>query len=266
MPPEILPETAKLSSVYGPVDSWRVGRSLGVDLLLKSSICSFNCIYCQLGEIQTKTLNRQIYVTTDQVERDLKESDWESADIITFSGSGEPTLALNLAECIEMIRDYTHKPIMVLTNATTLHLPEVRADLALADIVAAKLDGATEAMFAMMNRPVAGVQFKTVIEGLKTFRQGFKGKFALQCMFMTANLNQVEAMAELIESIHPDEVQLNTPRRPYPLTWHLDSRGNHAASPVEARSLNYLNEEQANTLEASLRSKITVPILSFYKK
>src|SRR5438445_7291041 len=89
-------QTTHPSSIYGPVESWRVGKSLGVDLLLQTSICSFNCIYCQLGDIQQKTIERQIYVSTEQVARDLRQSHWEEADIITLSGNGEPTLALNL--------------------------------------------------------------------------------------------------------------------------------------------------------------------------
>ena len=109
------------SSVYGPVHSWRVGASLGIDLLLTTSTCSFNCIYCQLGDIQLKTAERRIYVPTDRLERDLRQSAWEQADIVTFSGSGEPTLALNLAEAIHLVKEYTNKPVMVLTNATLLH-------------------------------------------------------------------------------------------------------------------------------------------------
>src|SRR5690606_8207277 len=74
------------SSVYGPVKSWRLGSSLGIDLLLETSTCSFNCVYCQLGDIQLKTAERKIYVPTEKVEKDLRLSDWEQADIITLSG------------------------------------------------------------------------------------------------------------------------------------------------------------------------------------
>ncbi|MFN8615339.1 MAG: radical SAM protein [Vampirovibrionales bacterium] len=133
-----------VSSVYGPVKSWRVGASLGIDLLLETSTCSFNCVYCQLGNIQLKTAERRIYVSTAQVEKDFKHSAWVEADIVTFSGSGEPTLALNLAEVIHLIKEYSGKPVMVLTNGTLLHDPAVRADLYQADVVAVKLDAATE--------------------------------------------------------------------------------------------------------------------------
>ena len=36
--------------IYGPVPSWRLGRSLGIDLLsTRGKTCSFDCVYCQLG-------------------------------------------------------------------------------------------------------------------------------------------------------------------------------------------------------------------------
>src|SRR5919199_2702321 len=95
-PKSAAPQSGKLkmndtSTVYGPVNSWRVGRSLGVDLLAVNSICSFRCVYCQLGRINVHTAERKIYVPTAKVLEDLRASAWREADIITLSGSGEPT-------------------------------------------------------------------------------------------------------------------------------------------------------------------------------
>lgn len=254
------------TSVYGPVHSWRVGSSLGIDLLLETSTCSFNCIYCQLGDIQLKTAERKIYVSTAQVEHDLRRSRWEEADIITLSGSGEPTLALNLAEVIHMIKEYTHKPVMVLTNATLLHDPSVIQDLQAADVVACKLDASTEAGLKQMNRPVAGVTLEKIISGIKNLKANYAGKLALQCMFMPTNLKEVELLADIINNIQPDEVQLNTPKRPYPLEWHLDSRGNHGKKAYPTRELRVVSPPQADEIEDLLREKTHVPILSIYKK
>ncbi len=94
------------SSIYGPVRSWRLGLSLGVDILCIDSICSFECVYCQLGKINRVTATRDVFVSTEKVLDDLKKSDWQKADVITFSGSGEPTLAKNLGEVIEKIKKF----------------------------------------------------------------------------------------------------------------------------------------------------------------
>ena len=101
MPVEL---NTKTSTVYGPVNSWRVGRSLGVDVLCVNSVCSFRCVYCQLGRINVHTAERRVYVPTERVLEDLRASDWRGADVITLSGSGEPTLAANLGEVVRGIR------------------------------------------------------------------------------------------------------------------------------------------------------------------
>ncbi|MFM7468175.1 MAG: radical SAM protein [Vampirovibrionales bacterium] len=265
--------TSEASSIYGPVHSWRVGWSLGVDLLLTSSICSFNCVYCQLGDIQTKTQERKIYVPTNKIERDLRISDWEKADIITLSGNGEPTLALNLEEVIAMIKEYTQgKKVMVLTNATMLHLPEVRRSLRLADIVACKLDAATETVLQRMNRPVAGITLERILSGIEAFRAEYTGTLALQCMFMPTNLEDYQGIATLAKRLRPDEIQLNTPKRPYPLTWVVDNRGNHTEiAYTETRQLRTVDELTAEHIEHALKESFetsdTCPKLhSIYSK
>jgi len=265
MPPVLNPETQHQSTVYGPVKSWRVGQSLGVDLLLQTSTCSFNCIYCQLGDIQRKTIERKIYVSTEQVERDFKNSAWQQADIVTLSGSGEPTLALNLAEVIHFIKEYAHKPVMVLTNGTTLTDPAVRQDLMGADMVSIKLDAADDLVLQRMNRPVAGVSMASIVSGAKAFRQEYPGKLSLQCMFMPGNLSEATAMAEIASQIQPDEIQLNTPKRPYPLQWVLDSRGNHAEATYPTRPLRTVTEEEAKVLEQIFKEKTQSAIVSVYR-
>lgn len=257
---------AGASSVYGPVHSWRVGWSLGIDLLLEHSICSFNCIYCQLGDIQVKTAERKIYVPTDRLERDLRLSDWERADIITFSGNGEPTLGLNLGEAIHLVKEYTGKPVMVLTNATLLNDPAVRRDLADADQVACKLDAASDTILQRMNRPVAGITMASIVSGIEALRAEYRGKLSLQCMFMPGNLEEVEALAELVNRVRPDEVQLNTPKRPYPLSWIVENRGNHEKVPVESRTLRTISEPQADAIEAAIAEQVKVPVLSIYRR
>jgi wyosine [tRNA(Phe)-imidazoG37] synthetase (radical SAM superfamily) len=256
------------STVYGPVTSWRVGASLGIDLLFQTSICSFNCIYCQLGDIQQKTAERAVYVPTDKVEWDLKNSAWEQADMVTFSGNGEPTLALNLAEVIALVKEYTRKPVMVLTNGTLLHLPAVRQDLLAADIVAVKLDAATPEGLVQMNRPVNGVTLPNIVAGAKALKQQMRPghKMVLQCMFMATNQHAVEGIASLANEIQPDELQLNTPRRPYPKEWHRESRGNHGTLPYPHVALRYLDEAEAQGVEARIKA-ITpnISVVSIYK-
>ena len=108
--------------VYGPVSSWRLGRSLGVDPICRTrKTCSFDCVYCSLGPTKVKSIERKVFVPTEQValslEKAIKKVD---ADVITFSGMGEPTLAKNLGELIEIARDVSGLPVAVLTNSSLM--------------------------------------------------------------------------------------------------------------------------------------------------
>jgi wyosine [tRNA(Phe)-imidazoG37] synthetase (radical SAM superfamily) len=246
-----LAETSK--TIYGPVRSWRVGLSLGVDLLAVNSICSFRCLYCQLGKINLHTLARKVYVPTERVMTDLLRSSWQVADIITLCGSGEPTLAENLGEVIRQIKTLTGKPILVLTNSTTLSLRAVRLELCEANIISCKLDAADEETFRRINRPVERITLRAVIEGIKRLRQEFSGELAIQLMLTHINLNQVEQFACILNEIKPNEVQLNLPSRPIPREWFIDARANNNTLPSPASRFRVIAPEEVARIEATLK-------------
>ncbi|MEA3442359.1 MAG: radical SAM protein [Chloroflexota bacterium] len=203
------------SIVYGPVPSWRLGRSLGVDLLsAKGKTCSFNCIYCQLGETIYNTMDRGEFVSLTRLAEELEEVKGIAADYVTFSGTGEPTLASNLGQAIELARSIFHFPVAVLTNSSLMSREDVRRDLAKADVVVADLDAHSQKLFQRVNRPVAGLLLSDIVEGIRLFREEFKGKLWLQIMFMEANKSFAREIAQVVSSLFPDEVQLNTPLRP----------------------------------------------------
>ena len=263
------PQFPMPSTVYGPVPSWRFGQSLGIDLIVRDSICSFNCVYCQLGNIHQVTMAQETFVPTDRVIEDLRAVDWSNVDIVTLSGSGEPTLALNVGEVIDHIAETYDKPTLVLTNSTWLHDAATRRRLRNATIVACKLDAATEEVFRAFNRPAPGATLARSIDGIKALRDDpeFRGRIVIQSMFMPRNLGEAEALAVIINDIHPEEVQLNTPRRPYPRAWYLGSRGNHGGvSPVDTAELKTISMEDAEEVERILQEKTNVPIRSVYRK
>jgi len=254
----------EVSSVYGPVRSWRVGMSLGVDPICVNSICSFNCTYCQLGFIQVRINERQVFVPTAKVMKDLRESRWREADIITVSGSGEPTLAANLGEIVEGLMAYTGKPVLVLTNGTLLHLKAVQQDLSACDKVFVKLDGASEETFRRINRPVAGVTLEGIISATAAFRDLYPGFLGIQMMFTRVNIGEVRQFADLLKRLRPDEVQLNTPTRPYPESWVIQTRGSHDGVDYPARPLKRVSREEAVAIEAELRALTGLNIISVY--
>jgi len=209
-----------MKTVYGPVPSRRLGISLGIDPICSTKgkrICSFDCIYCQLHSLGPVryTMKRKVFVRTEYVERDLKEAlERTDPEIITLSGTSEPTLALNLREIVEIAKNMSGLPTAILTNSSLLPDPDVRKDLMDINHVVAKLDAPDYETFKKINRPAEGVRLGEIINSLRLFRMEYKGKLSLQMMFIKENQGLSDDMAEIAASIKPEEVQIDTPLRP----------------------------------------------------
>lgn len=215
-------------SVYGPVKSWRYGRSLGIDPIGVISSCSFACTYCQLGKIQLPTHQRREFIATTTIAADLLQSDFQSADVVTISGSGEPTLALNLDKIAIAIKHLVIKPLIVLTNGTLLGDPSVCDALHLVDEVSVKLDGVSSAQIQQINHPSFPLDWQEFWQNILNFRRGYAGLLSVQTMFLVSwTKKERQAYINLMVALKPDRIYLNVPTRPKPLERSLDGRGNH---------------------------------------
>lgn len=243
----------KLQYIYGPVPSWRVGRSLGIDLLSqREKICSYDCLYCQLGRTHNLLVTRRQWVTENDIMRELETLPADLAvDYITFSGRGEPTLASNLGSAINSVRRLRNEPIAVITNSSLMGERGVRDELSQADYVIAKLDASSQESFFLINRPGQNLRFDEMIEGIKEFRRHFHGKFALQIMFVMQNMHLAGDIAKLAQEINPDEVQVNTPLRPC----EVEAIGKEALSEIKKL---FKGPNTISVYESS--KKIVVPI------
>ncbi|MDI6859045.1 MAG: radical SAM protein [Methanocellales archaeon] len=205
--------------IFGPVPSRRLGFSLGVDIIPYKT-CSFDCVYCQLGRTTNKTIQRRGYVPKQLIISELKDylvEDRDKVDYITFSGSGEPTLNSKIGEMIGEIKQMTDIPTAVLTNGSLLFEVEVRDGLRNADLVLPSLDAVTQNIFERVNRPHEGLVTEKIIEGLKKFRKEFDNEIWLEVMLVKGindDMGEVERMADIINKINPDKIQLNTVVRP----------------------------------------------------
>ena len=201
--------------IYGPVSSWRLGRSLGIDLLFtRGKTCSFDCSYCQLGGIVQPLAERREFISLAKLAEELGKVKDIAADYATFSGMGEPTLAANLGEAIRLVKSVLGLPVAVLTNSSLMAREDVRHELCLADVVVAKVDAPNEELFRQINRPIIDSSLNEILNALQLFRGQYHGKLALQMMFLEANKGYAAEMARIAKRFSPDEVQINTPLRP----------------------------------------------------
>lgn len=201
--------------IYGPVPSWRLGSSLGIDPISgKGKICTFNCVYCQLGDTNILTDQRKIFVPIADIIKEISTLPPLEIDYITFSGTGEPTLAKNLRGMIEAVKKARKNRIAILTNSSLMHRQDVQEDILSADFVVAKLDAPSQEVFEIINKPIKSITIAKIIQAIKDFKHCYKGKLALQIMFMEQNKKYAPEIAQIAKEIMPDEVQINTPLRP----------------------------------------------------
>ena len=216
-------------TVFGPIHSRRLGRSLGINLLpTKGKICNFDCIYCECGWNKDGR-GDTVLPTAAKVRADLEDKltllmlEGVRIDSITFSGDGEPTLNPEFPRIIDdtiFLRDAycPDAKVSVLSNATRVHVPEVFAALRKVDNPILKIDAPTDALVAKINQPAPGYSLERVIDALKLF----DGDFILQTMFLKApgfdssSPEVLEGWMDIVRRLKPREVMVYTIDRPTP--------------------------------------------------
>jgi wyosine [tRNA(Phe)-imidazoG37] synthetase (radical SAM superfamily) len=193
-----------------------------VDLIPRKT-CPFDCVYCEVGPTTYQTLTREEY-RPDAIIRELEAylAAGPDLDVVTLAGSGEPTLNKGLGDIIQAVKGLTEIPVAVLTNGALLFDPEVRRELLGAHIVLPSLDAAREETFRLINRPPAGYDINTLLEGLQAFRREYPGQIWLEVMILQGINDQeaeLQALRRAICSLSPDKVQLNTAVRPVVEDW-----------------------------------------------
>jgi wyosine [tRNA(Phe)-imidazoG37] synthetase (radical SAM superfamily) len=210
--------------LYGPVPSRRLGRSLGIDLV-PHKICTYDCIYCQIGKTTKKTLLRKEYISKEEVLEEVKAfllSGDSPIDHFSLSGSGEPTLHSQIRSIIEGIKKMSSIPVAVITNGSLLYEEEVRKDLLRADIVLPSLDAVSPEVFKRINRPHRNISVEKAIEGMVEFKKGYKGEIWLEILFckgVNDTPEELQRMKEAVDKIRPDLIHLNTVVRPPSEGW-----------------------------------------------
>lgn len=219
--------------IFGPLQSRRLGVSLGVNLLpAHGKWCNFDCLYCECGWNADHRDDRRL-PTREQVRDALQEQlqrmqqDGALPDAITFSGNGEPTLHPQFAEIIDdtiALRNQfaPHTKICVLSNATNLSHDKVFHALQKTDKAILKLDSAIASSVRRINQPQGGYAVARVVEQM----QRFEGKFTLQTLFLRGTYQgekfdnsapeEVAAWLAIVQQTRPQEIMLYTINRDTP--------------------------------------------------
>ena len=204
--------------VFGPVPSRRLGVSLGVDLVVSKS-CNLNCIFCECGATKKIQLERQRFKDMNEILNEIQSVLKDiKPDYITFSGSGEPTLSLDLGNISKAIKeDLKYKgKICLITNSLLLANEQVIKELEYIDLIVPTLNTLKQDIFEKIVRP----DYKTSVEEIKKGfinlnNSNYKGKIWIE-IFILENINDSEEnfieIANFLnsENIRYDKIQLNT--------------------------------------------------------
>lgn len=222
------------SIIFGPIQSRRLGVSLGVNLLaLNKKICSFDCVYCECGFTQNDVHGKfaEKKVVIENLESVLKEmlQNEKHLDVITFAGNGEPTLHPNFDEIIDatiLLRNqyFPNSKISVLSNATTLNRESVTNALSKVDNNILKLDSGLLETIKLIDQPTSSnFDIDTVINGMLCFN----GDFIMQTMFLRGDFNgkridnttenEVNAWLEIVKITRPKQIMIYSIDRDTPV-------------------------------------------------
>ncbi|TCK62121.1 radical SAM protein [Seleniivibrio woodruffii] len=205
--------------LFGPVPSRRLGRSLGIDIV-PSKVCSLNCVYCEVGKTTQCAITRQRFNNPNEVISEFSEHYppfAQKLDIVTITGSGEPTLCSDLGLLISEIKKISSIPVGVLTNSTLFTDPQVRAELMEADVVVPSIDAATPEVFRKICIPHPSLDISAINEALVTFSNEYKGRLLIEillCEGINDNFEELGKIADIISRCRYEKVQLNTVHRP----------------------------------------------------
>ena len=221
-------QTLKLQEgiIYGPINSRRLGRSLGINLLPTTyKLCPFNCIYCQYGWTDAQTDDALEYVddlpTTDELEKALEG--WlkrdQNIDYITFSGNGEPCVHPQFDQMVEVsskLRDkyVPHVRLAILSNSTCLKKSNVIGGLKRLDERIMKLDCGAEETFQKVNRPHKNVKYEEVVESLKNLDDVIIQSVLVDGEISNIENEEIEKWIGRLNYAKPRQVQIYSIDRP----------------------------------------------------
>jgi wyosine [tRNA(Phe)-imidazoG37] synthetase (radical SAM superfamily) len=192
------------SLVYCVISQRARGLSVGVNMN-PDGRCNFDCVYCEVDRRKCKgestvdvvrmrtELDQALDLAMTGRLRELPAFQSTPADLlklkeVALSGDGEPTLCPNFREVIEGVAHvraagkWPFFKIVLITNATGLHLPRVRSGIEILtsyDEIWVKLDAGTQQGMDLVNR--ADARIETVMQNIASL--GRERPIIIQSLF-----------------------------------------------------------------------------------
>ncbi len=256
--------------IFGPVNSRRFGKSLGIDLSPSKKQCNFDCLYCELEPAKVIDKYSDI-VSIDEVIISLKEAlgREKDIDILTITANGEPTLYPHLFKLIDKIDNIKGDiKTLILSNGSTIGSLRVQEALKKIDIVKLSLDCITKSCLKRLDRAEKNISIEDIKRGMLEFKKSFKNSLIIEILFVKGindRDSEIEGLNRFLEKLNPTRVDIGTIDRPpayrvEPLTYEelrdISLKFNHALpiyivsrKKITANPSDYTKEEIVNTIK-----------------
>jgi len=207
--------------IFGPVPSRRLGQSLGINII-PPKICSFSCVYCQLGRTKKMRIKREKFYEVDQVVEEVKKSlsklrkKEEKVDYLTFVADGEPTLDINLGKTAAELNKLGVKTAII-TNGSLMADKDLQREMLNFDWVSLKCDAVSTDIWKKVDRPHAELNLEEIHKGYKEFAKKFKGTFTTETMLVKGlndSLEELNKNASFVSKLDTDISYVAIPTRP----------------------------------------------------
>lgn len=194
-----------MSIIFGPVPSRRLGMSLGINNI-PFKVCSYSCIYCQIGRTLSLSIQRRKFYNPEEIIRNVEKRLEEihkigiKVDYLTFVPDGEPTLDINLRKTAEKLKKYGIK-VAILTNSSLIYRDDVKEDLQNFDLVSLKIDTVKENTWRKINRPHKLLKLSDILNGILEFRNMYKGSLITETMLISG-IDYTKEINELVRYLN----------------------------------------------------------------
>lgn len=211
---------------FGPVPSRRLGHSLGINNI-PPKICTYSCIYCQLGRSLRMQVDRGEFYNPEEIFKEVENKvskavkRGEPIDYLTFVPDGEPTLDINLGKEIALLKPLGIK-IAVITNASIIWKADVREDLSKADWISLKIDALSQDVWRRIDRAYRSLKLDNILQGMVEFSRIFRGELTTETMLIqdiNDSTEEIEKIANFIVGLRPEKSYISIPTRPPAEKW-----------------------------------------------
>jgi len=208
-----------MNIIFGPVNSRRFGKSLGIDLSPSKKQCNFDCLYCELAPAKTMDSYDDV-VSVKEIMDALKATlgEHQDIDVLTITANGEPTLYPYLSELMDEINKVKGTiKTLILSNAANIHKPYIQEALQKFDTVKLSLDCATGRCLKRLDRAHKSIDVEDIKNGMLSFKEKFSKPLILEILIVKGvndSEEEINALNEYLLKLNPTRIDIGTIDRP----------------------------------------------------